>query len=32
VRLLRARGLKALRLDMGFPEWQRAGLPVETAA
>jgi rhodanese-related sulfurtransferase/predicted transcriptional regulator len=32
VRLLRARGLKALRLDVGFPEWQRAGLPVETAA
>jgi rhodanese-related sulfurtransferase/DNA-binding transcriptional ArsR family regulator len=32
VRLLRARGLKALRLDIGFPEWRRAGLPVETAA
>jgi 3-mercaptopyruvate sulfurtransferase SseA len=32
VRLLRARGLKARRLDVGFPEWQRAGLPVETAA
>jgi rhodanese-related sulfurtransferase len=29
VRLLRARGLKARRLDVGFPEWQRAGLPVE---
>ena len=32
VRLLRARGLRARRLDVGFPEWQRAGLPVETAA
>jgi rhodanese-related sulfurtransferase len=32
VRLLRDRGLKARRLDVGFPEWQRAGLPVETAA
>jgi rhodanese-related sulfurtransferase len=31
VRLLRARGLKARRLDVGFPEWERAGLPVETA-
>ncbi len=31
VRLLRARGLKARRLDVGFPEWRRAGLPVETA-
>jgi rhodanese-related sulfurtransferase/DNA-binding transcriptional ArsR family regulator len=30
VRLLRARGLKARRLDVGFPEWLRAGLPVET--
>ena len=30
VRLLQARGLKAHRLDVGFPEWQRAGLPVET--
>jgi rhodanese-related sulfurtransferase len=29
VRLLRARGLKAKRLDVGFPEWRRAGLPVE---
>ena len=28
VRLLRERGLKARRLDVGFPEWQRAGLPV----
>jgi len=31
VRLLRERGLKARRLDVGFPEWRRAGLPVETA-
>ena len=30
VRLLRDRGLKARRLDVGFPEWRRAGLPVET--
>jgi rhodanese-related sulfurtransferase len=29
VRLLRARGLRARRLEVGFPEWQRAGLPVE---
>jgi rhodanese-related sulfurtransferase/predicted transcriptional regulator len=29
VRLLQARGLRAQRLDVGFPEWQRAGLPVE---
>src|SRR6266849_5196167 len=32
VRLLRARGLKARRLDVGFPEWRRAGLPVELEA
>jgi rhodanese-related sulfurtransferase len=32
VRLLRARGLEARRLDVGYPEWRRAGLPVETAA
>jgi rhodanese-related sulfurtransferase len=32
VRLLRDRGLKARRLDAGYPEWRRAGLPVETAA
>jgi hypothetical protein len=25
------RGLKARRLDVGFPEWRRAGLPVETS-
>jgi rhodanese-related sulfurtransferase len=31
VRLLQARGLKARRLDVGFPEWQRAGLPVEAS-
>ncbi len=31
VRLLQARGLKAHRLDVGFPEWRRAGLPVETS-
>ncbi len=29
VRILRARGLRARRLDVGFPEWRRAGLPVE---
>jgi rhodanese-related sulfurtransferase len=32
VRLLRGRGLNARRLDVGFPEWQRAGLPVEIAS
>ena len=32
VRLLKARGLKARRLDVGFPEWRRAGLPVGTNA
>jgi len=31
VRLLRGRCLKARRLDVGYPEWQRAGLPVEIA-
>jgi rhodanese-related sulfurtransferase len=31
VRLLRARGLTARRLDVGYPEWRRAGLPVATA-
>ncbi len=30
VRLLRARGRKAVRLKDGFPEWRAAGLPVET--
>jgi rhodanese-related sulfurtransferase/DNA-binding transcriptional ArsR family regulator len=28
VRLLRARGRAARRLDVGFPEWRHAGLPV----
>jgi rhodanese-related sulfurtransferase/DNA-binding HxlR family transcriptional regulator len=32
VRFLRGRGLKAKRLDGGYPEWRRAGLPTETAA
>jgi len=32
VRLLRDRGVEARRLDVGYPEWRRAGLPVETAA
>jgi rhodanese-related sulfurtransferase len=32
VRFLRERGLKARRLDVGFPEWRRAGLPVETTS
>jgi rhodanese-related sulfurtransferase len=31
VRFLRGRGLKARRLDGGYPEWRRAGLPTETA-
>ena len=30
VRLLRRRGRRARRLEDGFPEWQRADLPVET--
>jgi hypothetical protein len=29
---LRERGLKARRLNVGFPEWRRAGLPVEIAS
>jgi rhodanese-related sulfurtransferase/predicted transcriptional regulator len=29
VRLLREHGLKARRLDVGFPEWRRTGLPIE---
>lgn len=29
VRLLSQRGLRARRLDVGFPEWRRAGRPVE---
>ena len=32
VRLLRAQGLSARRLDVGLPEWRRAGLPVEQAS
>jgi rhodanese-related sulfurtransferase/DNA-binding transcriptional ArsR family regulator len=32
VRLLLARGQRARRLDVGFPEWRRAGLPVELAS
>jgi rhodanese-related sulfurtransferase/predicted transcriptional regulator len=32
VRLLQTRGIRARRLDVGFPEWRRAGLPVEVAA
>src|SRR5437868_4860130 len=31
VRILRERGLKARRLDVGYPEWRRAGLPVEVS-
>jgi rhodanese-related sulfurtransferase len=30
VRLLQSRGRTARRLDTGFPEWRRAGLPTET--
>lgn len=32
VRLLRQDRRKARRLDVGFPEWRRAGLPVETTS
>jgi rhodanese-related sulfurtransferase len=32
VRLLRERGLNARRLNVGYPEWKRARLPVETTA
>jgi len=32
VRLLRARGVHARRLDVGYPEWRRAGRPVATAS
>ena len=32
VRLLRARGVRAQRLDVGFPEWRRAGRPVALAS
>lgn len=31
VRALRRRGYQAARLDDGYPEWARAGLPVDTA-
>ena len=31
VRVLQVWGLKARRLDVGLPEWRRAGLPVETS-
>jgi rhodanese-related sulfurtransferase/DNA-binding transcriptional ArsR family regulator len=31
VRLLRRRGYRARRLDTGYPEWQRAGFPVDRA-
>lgn len=32
VRLLRKRGLKARRLNVGLPEWRRAGRPIEPLA
>ena len=32
VRLLRQRGLKASRLDVGFPEWRRADRPIEVGS
>jgi rhodanese-related sulfurtransferase/DNA-binding MarR family transcriptional regulator len=32
VRLLRGRGLKARRLDVGYPEWRRAGRPIEVVS
>jgi rhodanese-related sulfurtransferase/predicted transcriptional regulator len=32
VRLLRSRGVRARRLDVGFPEWRRDGRPVELAS
>ena len=32
VRLLRERGLKARRLDVGYPEWRRSGLPTEVTS
>jgi rhodanese-related sulfurtransferase/DNA-binding MarR family transcriptional regulator len=32
VRLLRERGFKARRLDVGYPEWRRSGLPVEATS
>ena len=30
VAVLRARGLKARRLEEGYPEWRAAGLPIAT--
>jgi rhodanese-related sulfurtransferase len=32
VRLLRERGLKARRLDVGYPEWRREGRPIAATA
>ena len=32
VRLLRSRGLKARRLDVGFPEWRRSERAIEIAS
>jgi 3-mercaptopyruvate sulfurtransferase SseA len=32
VRLLRKRGVEAVRLKEGYPEWRDAGLPVEDGA
>jgi len=32
VRLLRQRGLKARRLDVGLPEWRHAGRPIEVTS
>ncbi|HEV2386498.1 MAG TPA: metalloregulator ArsR/SmtB family transcription factor [Candidatus Acidoferrales bacterium] len=32
VALLRSRGLKAFRLDQGFPDWKARGFPVEIAS
>jgi rhodanese-related sulfurtransferase len=32
VRMLRERGLKARRLDVGYPEWRRAGLAIEVTS
>jgi len=32
VKLLRARGFKATRIEAGVPDWQARGLPVETSA
>jgi hypothetical protein len=29
--LLQKRGFKARRLDTGYPEWQRAGLPTSAS-